>query len=303
MVIHGEDSLNEETEDEGLEDDEPTPEQLVATGEQDEDEEDEIGGAEKSTEGLTLLIPKELPSPGAIQKTESTGALIERRLLEGTTREELVAEGYNANSVRTIYSTLKSKGELKPSAPASGKKKKGEHAISANIPIPVFAKGSPPEAIISAMRMPDVSNGQGFSFEQGMKFGLSVAVLGIRMAQELSAVGVQQAKPLIDMAKEMRTGEEAAAKNAAGEAANEAAGMVYEKMMPMIASLQKGGGGASSDPMRDMMVRQIEPLFGNIMQSVMGGMLTGGSKPPQITAGSMPSPPAAPSTGWIHTEE
>ena len=302
MVTFGEDSLNEHSEDEGLippggedeipGDDEPTREQLIATGElepEETEEGEEVPGAKEpsaevktpASTGVTVVVKKEEEESLSIRKE------VEKRLMEGATRDELIAEGFNKNTVRTVASEVKSK--------LNTRKPIGKSVTTSASGIPLMAKGAPPEILIEALELPDVAGGGGFPFEQGMKFGMSVVTLGIRMAQELSGIGVMQAKPLLDMAKSMREGESLAAKNAAGEAAMEAAGMVQQSLMPILTSLSQATP-AGVDPMKAMMVRAMEPIVQKMMGGMIGGLLPGGIQQPQLTQG--------PSTeGWAHRTE
>jgi len=229
------------------------------------------GGIEERPVSKELIIPKE--------KGISIRKQIEQRILAGATKEELVEEGYNPGSIATIASELRAKEKIP-------KRRGGGAPFTSPEGMPIFAKGSPPEALISSVRIPDVANGHGFSFEQGMKFGLSVAVLGIRMAQELSGIGIQQAKPLMDMARVMREGETMAAKSAAGEAAMEAAGMVQDNLAPILTNLQRsGGGGVGTDPMKAMMTNTMWPVFNKLMGNLLV-MLGQGAQVPQLPEGN-----------------
>ncbi len=297
MVVYGDDSLNEHSEDEGLiplgrkgeeaVSDEPTREQLIATGELEEDAEE----LEEKRPGAELVVAK--PEVEAVvEETLSIRKEVEKRLLDGATRDELIAEGFNKNTVRTVASEVKSKlntrkpiGKAVPTTPAG---------------LPIMAKGAPPELIIEALEIPDVSDGGGFPFEQGMKFGMSVVTLGIRMAQELSGIGVMQAKPLLDMAKSMREGESMAAKNAAGEAAAEAAGIVQQNMMPILASLQQNVP-AGTDPMKAMMARTMEPILSKMMGGMFTKLIPGGAPQPQLNQAQEPG--GQDSTGWSRRTE
>ena len=302
MDTHGDDSLNEHSEDEGLTppsetgedliDEEPTEAQLIATGEMDdphaiphqpEPEETEIPEEVSEAPGTQVAVVEE---PLSIRKE------VEKRLMEGATREELIAEGFNKNTVRTVASEVKSKlGTRKPI---------GKQLPTTPGGLPIMAKGAPPELIIEALEIPDVSDGGGFPFEQGMKFGMSVVTLGIRMAQELSGIGVMQAKPLLDMAKSMREGEAVAAKNAAGEAAAEAAGMVQANLSPILASLQNTTP-AGTDPMKAMMAKTMEPIMSKMMAGMLGGLIPGGAAQPQLTEAAVPETPTT--DGWSRRTE
>lgn len=284
-MVYSEDSLVERA---GSLNIEPTREQLIATGELDPDELDNLDENEleedSELEDDGEHKEDEVPTKTAISVVEthekpSIRKQITARLTEGASREELEAEGYSKRSIQTIASELKIK--------LNTRKGLGKAITTTSRGLPIFAKGAPPEAIIEAIEVPDVSNGMGYPFEQGIKFGMSLVTLGIRMAQELSGIGVMQAKPLLDMAKSMREGESLAAKNAAGEAAMEAAGMVQQSIMPALANLQSKAG-AGEDPVKGMMVRTMEP----IMNKIMGGMFSklGAGNPtlqaPQLTQGN-----------------
>ncbi len=299
MVTPGEGSLNEHTEDKGLVppggesekpgDDEPTREQLIATGELDEGETEEVPETEEPIAEVKTPASTSVATTGKKEEEEglSIRKEVRKRLLEGATRDELIAEGFNKNTVRTVASEVKA--ELHTNRAV------GKPTLARGEGIPVTAKGVPPEVIIEALEVPDISDGGGFVFEQGMKFGMSVVTLGIRMAQELSGIGVMQAKPLLDMAKSMREGEAMAAKNAAGEAAMEAAGMVSNQMMPLLTSLTQATP-AGVDPMKAMMVRAMEPIVQKMMGGLIGGLLPGGAQQPQLPAGQSVD-------GWTHRTE
>jgi len=339
MLIHGEDSLNENTEREGLgrpdsrgsdlntlrmrlgkRSDEPTRQQLIATGELDPGEgdsegegngegEEELDGTGVSTEDESTFFDgagrgghgSTAGDRGNDGGSHSTGLTvpktglsirkqIEQGLLAGRTKEELIEEGFNKRSVQTVASELKTKmGTSRSTA--------GRQPARTSGGLTIFAKGSPPEAIIDSIAVPDVADGNGYAFEQGIKFGMSLLTISIRMVQEMSAIGVQQSKPIIDMAKSMREGEVMAAKNAADDAAVAAAGMVQESMMPILMNLQKnaGTGGDGVDPMRAMMVRTMEPMFSKMLNGMMArlpsgsgtqGALPPGVSQPQLAAGT-----------------
>lgn len=194
--------------------------------------------------------------------------LIKWGLMHGMDEDYLKQEGYNPRSIDICAQELEKAGFRK-----RPKKQPGTTAVTktGSKSAQIFAKGSPPEALIDALEIP--MDGKLEGFDQGMRFGASVIVLGVRIVQELSALGVQQTKPLIDVANSMRQGEALAAKNAAGEAAMEAAGMVRADMMPLIASLQKGTEGP--DPVKAMMVRTMEPMIQGMMKTLMPGMPQG----------------------------
>lgn len=194
-------------------------------------------------------------------------------LMHGISEDQLIEEGVNANTVRICAQELEKDGyrqrPTKGSAKTTAVAKRG-----AGGEIQTFARGSPPEALINAIELP-LNTPDAKIFEKGLKTGAALLVLGVRVAQELSAVGIQQAKPIMDMARSMREGEALAAKNAATEAANEAAMNVSKVFSPHLASLEdtisdlKHGG---QDPVQAMMVRTMEPMFQQMMKMFMPGV-------------------------------
>lgn len=298
MVQHGEDSLvNHEG---GKVDDieaniEPTEEQLRATGELGPEEElsdgvGELSDFEPDTEEGNAKVNGEAPAGSRLpvvqmDKNLSIRKQIENALTSGVSQDELIGAGFNKRSVQTVASELRGKGKVPKTIGRAAANTKGS--------MPAFAKGTPPEIIIDSMSVPDVANGQGVPFELGMKFGMSVLVLATRIMQEVSIAGAAQTKPLLDIARSMREGEAIAAKNAAGEAAMEAAGMVSEQFKPyfnMISSLTKREQPAitatAKNPMEAMMFNTMQP----IIQSILGkavGQLTGVpvNNVPQLTEG------------------
>ncbi len=198
-------------------------------------------------------------------------------------KEVASAHGLNESTVRIARNHLENdqflrKDQRPPKPP--GKDPKGK-ALTASGPeknVQVFAKGSPPEQIINSISIPLVE-GQSEGFEQGMKFGMAQLVLAVRIVQELSAIGMQQVKPLIDMTRSVREGETAAFKSGADEAAMKSAQAMGSTILPMISELQATvsslGKGSETDPMKSMMVRTMEPLMKNMMKSIMPGVESG----------------------------
>ncbi len=224
-------------------------------------------------------IPGEQP-PIYLQDEPPDGKvnIIKWALMHGITEEELKADPqHNTRTVDICAQELEKDGYRKrppkPEKPPPGSKLQTANHTG-KIP-QVFAKGSPPEAIIESMDLPIV-DGQIVGFESGMKFGARMVVMGVRIAQELSALGIQQVKPLIELSRDARMGEEGAAKSAATEAAMSAASMVQQNLAPYLANI---GKPAEANPMQGMMVRTMEP----IIQKLMGGLIPGMG--PQQAAG------------------
>jgi hypothetical protein len=197
-------------------------------------------------------------------------------LLHDLSKEELVARGYNDRSVDICGQELEKKGLYKrPPRPTSKKDKEQSLALTSGKQeknLQVFAKGSPPEALIDSVSIP-LDGAEAPIFEKGMKFGMTVLTLGVRVAQELTNMGVQQARPIIEMARDMRMGEAAAAKSAAGEAASLAAAEVQQNMAPYLMKIaEMGKAGGEADPIKAMMVRTMEPMIQRMVAQFMPGM-------------------------------
>lgn len=205
-------------------------------------------------------------------------------LLHGMSEDDLKNKGYNPKTVYMAAHELEAAGlyhrvkkEKPPQDLVPRSTTKGAMQI--------YAKGASPEALIEHMEIP-MDGPDTKIFEKGMKFGMSVLTLGVRVAQELTNMGVQQARPIIEMARDMRMGEAAAAKSAAGEAASLAAAEVQQNMAPYLMKIAEMGKGGEADPMKSMMVRTMEPLIQRMMSQFMPGMA--GQQTP---------------TGWVRKKE
>jgi hypothetical protein len=195
-------------------------------------------------------------------------------LLHGYTEEDLKDAGKNPGTIRICAQELERDGYRKRPP------KKAQTAITkaAQSNMKVFSKAGPPEALLDSISLP-MEGREAQIFENGLKSGMSLVILGVRVAQELSSIGVQQAKPIMEMAKSMREGEAVAAKTSASEAAQEAAVNVSRVFAPAIEALQETVSSldektskASSNPLQDMVARTMEPLFKNMMNMMMPGM-------------------------------
>lgn len=226
---------------------------------------------------------EELPDAPVFLRNEppTTGKkmdMIKWGLMHNITEKDLEDQGFNPKTVRMAaydlekesYRKRPAKSRVKKEATGGGEDNRtvapygGRSLVNPTKPIP-------PEFLIQQISLP-MDGVQAKNFEQGMKFGASMLVLGVRVAQELSNMGLQQARPIMDMANAMRTGEAEAAKNAAAEAAMLAAGQVREDMMPMFASITAQKGQVSGDnPMGQMATRMLEPMMNRMMNMFMPG--------------------------------
>lgn len=233
--------------------------------------------------------PEELPDMPVflrdVPPTKGKMNMIKWGLMHDSSEKDMEDQGFNPKSIRMAAFELdKDKYRKRPArsrakeAVSDAGSNGGTTAVATRgkSQFPVPTKPVPPEFLINQISLP--MDGPGAkSFEQGMKFGASMLVLGVRVAQELSNMGLQQARPIMDMANAMRQGEAEVAKGAAAEAAYLAAQQVGENMLPLITSLQKEKA-STGDPVKQMMVRTMEPIMQRMMNMFMPGMAgeTGG---------------------------
>lgn len=234
---------------------------------------------------------------GKKKQPGTKGLEIRELLLSGYSEEDVVALGYNPTSVR-IYALELEKEGLRQ-RPQGKKVIVPSKAVS-------FSRPVPPEALIAGLEMPDES-GSGGVFEAGMKFGMGCILLGIRLAQEVSAMGVQQAKPLIEMAKDMRAGEAQVARAAAFEAAGE----VVHEVGGMMTVLEKQIQSVSASPIPPD--NPFAPMFSvmgkhaaGLMEKTLGGLLGGGQQPalpqPQPQVQEEPRDSQISIPGWVRVQ-
>lgn len=248
----------------------------------------------------------------------NTRKRVEYLLLHGTTREDLIDDGYNSGTVKTIISELKSRGLLKdmPRGGTSPKPEGGFVKVGSSTAVQrqnpnralSVTRGTPPEILVEQMHIPDISGvtDMGKVFEQGMKFGVSNLILSVRIMQELASIGTQQAKPIIDMAKQMREGEAQAAKIAATDASGKVAGELIRTLGPELESIHQEVAIATEaanqakaatkakqitlpakNPMQAIISKYMDPLMGNLMQGMMGMVQQSN---PALLAGGVPAP-------------
>jgi hypothetical protein len=137
----------------------------------------------------------------------------------------------------------------------------------------VAKKGqSPLEQIIKELELPKLADGQAEVFDHGVHYGIRSVLVGVRVAQELSAMGVQQATPIIKMAQEMRMSESEAAKTVASELA-EATLNANKDVIGAIDNLKMALGTGSDNPAQRMLATiQAFPQMLSTMQQFMGMM-------------------------------
>jgi hypothetical protein len=136
----------------------------------------------------------------------------------------------------------------------------------------ISVKPQPIENLIKNLNLPEVANGTREVFDAGVEYGMKSILIGVRIAQELSKMGIEQASPIIKMAQEMRLAEGQAAQVAAQEAARETASQVvayFDQKKPDIAS--------TPSPMEGVFARVLEGTLGSLMNKMFPG---GGGETP-----------------------
>ena len=133
-------------------------------------------------------------------------------------------------------------------------------------------------------------------FNRGVAYGANTILVGIRSAQELSALGIAQATPLIKMAQEMRQAEGQAAEIIAAEMA-QATLHGNQQLMDAIHNLAKSHQAPVPNPMMEVVAETMKPFLQQTLQALMGGMLKGfqgqtSAVPVQGAEGAAPGQPA-----------
>ncbi|GAJ11210.1 unnamed protein product, partial [marine sediment metagenome] len=154
---------------------------------------------------------------------------------------------------------------------------------------------SPLELLVKDLELPALVDGEAKVFDAGVQYGVKTVLVGVRVAQELSAMGVQQASPVISMAKEMRESEGQAAKIIAGELAE----ATLESNKQIMAAIGQQAVAQSSNPMLTMMTQAMQPMLTQTMGNVMKaftpkpGQLPGSPAPQPNQPGTQPAPPVS----------
>jgi len=195
---------------------------------------------------------------------------IRERLLEATDeeslsqiRQQLKDEGENAGTIDAVVSDLRKKGFLGPKKALAITRSQPVEEIVANLPWPMAVDG----------RVDPV-------FVAGMRYEAMNVIRGIRLAQELSKMGVEQATPVIKMAQEMREAEGQAAKIIAAELA-EATLEGNKELRSAISHLGSQMQVSGPNPFASMMAGAMQPVLGQVMQTLMGTFAGGQVPPPQ----------------------
>jgi len=198
-----------------------------------------------------------------VTKEDGTTAYIRSHLLEAQSDQELeeicvqlkddpdISEG----SVDAEKSKLKKKGAFNfKQAPAT-------KAVTSG-------KAAPVEALINELNLPPMVDGSRLVFNSGVEYGMKSILIGVRVAQELSKMGIDQATPIIRMAQQMSPDTSRVAQET-GAAMGEA---LASKMFDYLEKKpQKADIATVSDPMKGLAARMMELVMNRLMGGLMGG--------------------------------
>ena len=151
-------------------------------------------------------------------------------------------------------------------------------------------RAQPLDNVIENLRLPQVPeafdgqyNVYVAGFNDGVMHGARSILAGIRAAQELSSMGIAQAKPLIQMAAEMRQAEGQAAQEMAaqlGQAIHQGNANVINTLNSLASQRQP----SDADPMASMIASTVQPYFQQLLGNLMGMFMRpmgAGPMPPQ----------------------
>lgn len=175
----------------------------------------------------------------------------------------------------------------------------------------------PAEQIVDNLPWPMNVNGEvDPAFVAGMRYEAMNVIRGIRMAQELNKMGLEQAKPVIEMAKEMRQAEGQAAQTLAsqfGQVTMQSNQQIISAIHDLAGAQSQGQPAASENPMAKALFSAMQPYIQQTVGQVLAGLFKG--KPPVPTQGgqmpvsgetaNQPVPTATPDSKplWMSDEE
>jgi len=116
-----------------------------------------------------------------------------------------------------------------------------------------------------------VDGADGFwdGYELGTRRARQDMFLSLFALQQLSSLGIQQAKPLVDMAKELR--------GDVGQAAQAAAAGVGQALQPQMQKLadaiRQGAMASSPNPFASMIAQAFQPFVQQLLSSTLSGMM------------------------------
>ncbi len=195
-----------------------------------------------------------------VEQGESESAYIKRRFAEAvdedvldTIDDQLREEGFTSDKIRPRKSERRKEIKKQPRSTTALTRTGGQRSA---------------EDIIDNLSWPVSVNGEVDPvFVAGMRYEAMNVIRGIRMAQELNKMGLEQAKPVIEMAKEMRQAEGQAAQTIAAQLGQvtmqsnqQIIGAIHE-----LAAAQSQGQPSEMNPMAKMVFSAIQPYLGQLL--------------------------------------
>ena len=195
-------------------------------------------------------------------KEEGKTQYIRQRLLEARSDDELdeictqlkADPDIPSGSVDAEKSKLKKKGAFQF-------KTEPTKAIASSKPLPV-------EALIKELSLPPVADGTRYIFDSGVAYGMKSILIGVRVAQELSKMGIDQATPIIKMAQEMRQTEGEVAKETGVVMGQTIAGKLFDYLESKLPG--KADIATVPKPFEGVFARTMESVITNIVNRLMG---------------------------------
>lgn len=183
-------------------------------------------------------------------------------------------EARNEDDLEDICTQLKAEPDIKPGTVDSEKsrlKKKGAFKFEPQT-TKALVTGKPMsvEEIVETLPWPvDVDGKANPVFVAGMKYEAFNVIRGIRLAQELSKMGIDQAGPIIKMAQEMRQTEGQVAKETGMAMGAEIAGKMFDYMEQKLPA--KSDIAMAPDPFRGLAARTLETMMNRMIGTAFGG--------------------------------
>ncbi len=198
-------------------------------------------------------------------KDEGKTEYIRKRVLEAGSEDELkrICDELKADpdipdsSVRAEVSKLRKKGafQFKPEP---------TKAVVAGKPHPV-------EELMEQLNLPPIVDGTRHVFDSGVAYGMKSILIGVRVAQELSKMGIDQAGPIIKMAQEMRQTEGQVAEETGMAMGETIAGKMFDFIDQRLP--QKADIATVQDPMKGLMARTMETIVNQLTGSMLGSQV------------------------------
>lgn len=195
-------------------------------------------------------------------KDEGKTQYIRQRLLEARSEEEL----------EEISAQLDAEPDIPPGSVKAEKsklRKKGAFQFKlVTTKALVSGKPLPIEELIKQLNLPPMVDGTRQVFDSGVAYGMTSIYIGVRIAQELSKMGIDQATPIIKMAQEMRQTEGQVAKETGLVMGETIAGKLFDYMESKSAG--KADIATVPQPFQGMFARIMETALDNFSKRLIG---------------------------------